>query len=66
MPYIGNIRHEGFQPSLVGSGRQACEMWSRKEHFCHKARKVGMGLDIGFQCKLCYQDSQYHADIHLF
>ena len=36
------------------------------EHFFHKAPINGMGQDIGFQCKPCYQNSHCRADIHLF
>ena len=64
--YIDNIRHEDFQPNLVGIDIQVGGMLSHNEHLYHMARSVGMGQDIDFQCKPCCQDIHYHADILLF
>ena len=66
LTYVGNTHHEGFQPKKVGIDKRVYEMLSRKEHFSHKVPIVGMGQDIGFQCKPCCQDSHCRADIHLF
>ena len=64
--YIDNIQCEGHQPNHLGSDKLAYGMWCHKVHSCHKDCEQCRGQDIGFQCRLCYLDSQCHVDIHLF